>query len=70
MHRCETEQLINCLVCGAETSIDLDRSFALSEVTGLCFACAVARGGVYDALHDTWSKSPDLSAFPLGAWSA
>ena len=61
MHRSETEQLIRCLNCGSEVSLSLDRSFALSEDHGLCFACSIARGGSYDELHDTWIHAPNLS---------
>jgi hypothetical protein len=63
MHRSETEELIQCLACGAEISIDRDRSFAITQDDGLCFACALKRGGVYDELHDTWTRAPDVTDY-------
>jgi hypothetical protein len=64
VHETESNELVNCVVCGAEMSLQLDRSFAVTGSSGLCFGCAVARGGRYDASHDTWTRAPDLTGVP------
>jgi hypothetical protein len=61
MHRSEALDLVACLSCGAEVSLGVDRAFALTEDSALCFACAVRRGGSYSEAHDQWTKSPNLS---------
>ncbi len=63
MHRSETAEFIECLACRAEISIDRDRAFAVTEDSGLCFSCAIKRGGAYDELHDAWTRSPDVSDY-------
>jgi hypothetical protein len=60
VHRTEADELVHCLECGAEISLALDRTFALDDDVALCFACAIKRGGSYDAAHDTWSHAPNL----------
>jgi hypothetical protein len=42
-------------------SPELDRAFACSPDTYLWFACAAARGGLYDAEEDRWIVPPDAS---------
>lgn len=32
----------------------------LSEDEGLCWSCAVRRGGEYDSEHERWGKAPRL----------
>jgi hypothetical protein len=64
MHRSESDEMTLCLVCGAEISVAVDRTFAVTDDTAVCFACAVERGGRYDELHDTWTRAPELS----GVW--
>jgi hypothetical protein len=65
MHRSEADQLVGCLQCGAEISLETDRPFVLAEERALCFRCAVERRGAYDEAHDTWVRAPDLSGLEL-----
>jgi hypothetical protein len=62
MHRSEADLLIHCSECGSEISLAVDRSYAVTEDEGMCFACAIERGGVYDELHDAWTQAPALSS--------
>jgi hypothetical protein len=62
MHRSEADSLIHCSECGSEISLNLDRTYAVTEDEGMCFACAIQRGGVYDELHDSWTQPPTLSS--------
>lgn len=64
MHRTESDDLTLCMHCGAEISIAVDRTYAVTDQAGLCFACAVARGGSYDEAHDTWTRLPTLAGLP------
>jgi hypothetical protein len=61
MHRSEARELVDCLSCGAEVSLGVDRVFAVTEDAALCFACATKRGGTYSEAHDRWTKAPSLS---------
>ena len=61
MHRSETTDLVVCLDCKAEVSLGADRVFLVTEDTALCPVCALKRGGTYDAVHDTWTRAPDLT---------
>ena len=70
MHRTEADQLVSCLACGAEISLESDRPFVLSEAHALCFGCALQRRGHYDEAHDTWTRAPDLEGLRLDESSA
>lgn len=61
MHRSESFDLVACVDCGAEISLGADRVYPVTEEAGLCLACAMKRGGVYDEAHDNWKKAPSLS---------
>lgn len=61
MHRSESEELASCAVCGAEISVQSDRSYVAGPRTILCYACAARRGGVYDEGRDQWIEGADLS---------
>lgn len=57
MHSTQQSQLFTCAGCGAMVSLeDHKYSFAQGEV--LCFACAIARNGVYDESNDHWVLAP------------
>jgi hypothetical protein len=58
--------LCQCVGCGADIDVTADRYYASSDTdeTVLCFECAIARGGVYDENHDTWTVPPDASLLP------
>lgn len=60
MHRDESDQLVTCADCGAEVD-SRERPYGFGSESVLCFACAERRGGSYDALHDRWTETPDLS---------
>lgn len=64
MHQTESNELVNCLACGAEISLALGRTYAVTDTSGLCFRCALERGGSYDEAHDSWSRSPDIAGVP------
>jgi hypothetical protein len=61
MHQSEWNELAQCSECGAELSPNVDRGFAFAEQSVLCFDCAVRRGAQWDALHERWSRDPDLT---------
>ncbi len=61
MNESEWTEMTTCLGCGAQVSPEADRAFACSPDTYLCFECAEARGGVYDADEDRWVVAPDTS---------
>ncbi|HEX2675481.1 MAG TPA: hypothetical protein VHM19_02545 [Polyangiales bacterium] len=65
MHQSETTQLSNCLSCGDEISLSVDRPFLLFEDRAVCFKCAIARRGEYDESRDTWTRAPDMSGLRL-----
>lgn len=64
MEEDELNELQNCADCDAAIDPRLDRAYVLNEDLCLCFACAVRRGGKYDALHETWTTAPDVSGEP------
>jgi hypothetical protein len=55
------DETSDCVECGAELRPEVDRAFACSPDTYLCFECAERRGGVYDADEDRWTVAPDVS---------
>jgi hypothetical protein len=59
MHRSESRELANCLICGAEIAPGRDRTFALTAERFLCFRCAVHRGGSWDEQRDHWTTEPE-----------
>jgi len=61
MNESEWKGVTTCIACGAEVSPEVDRAFACSSDNYLCFECAEARGGVYDADEDRWIAAPDTS---------
>jgi hypothetical protein len=61
MHGSEDQELAECMDCGATVSPGTDRAFAMNDTMCLCFACAIARGGVYDEPHDRWAKAPRVA---------
>ena len=64
MHRTESRELTNCVICGAEIAPARDRAFAVSTDRFLCFGCAVGRGGSWDEQHDHWTAAPETSDLP------
>jgi hypothetical protein len=60
MHRDEADQLDSCAECGAQIRPNTDRGYSGSGGVVLCFDCAVARGGVFDADEDRWSAAPSV----------
>jgi hypothetical protein len=60
MHREESDQLVTCIACGGVVD-PRDRVFELGSEGALCFACALERGGTYDARQERWTRSPDVS---------
>jgi hypothetical protein len=72
MHRSEARDLVQCASCRAEISLGRDRGYPVTADSALCFACAVERGGRYDAQHDAWDPGPRLEGLrvleDLGQW--
>ncbi len=64
MHREEDGLRENCVICGVPVAAGIDCGFAYGASSVLCQACAVRRGGIYDALRDRWEVEPDLGGLP------
>ncbi len=60
MHRSESENLVPCVACGAETAASLERAFSIGSDTILCYECAKQRGGRWDEERAIWSREPDV----------
>lgn len=60
MHRSESRELLCCVACGA--LVDPREGVYAFGIEGvICLPCALGRGGAYDAEHDRWTQSPDVS---------
>ena len=59
-----------CVLCGERIASESERAFAFGTDNVLCCACATARGGRYDALHDVWDVAPDLAGLADEAYGA
>lgn len=68
MHREEWEGAEICAACGGPVSAGTERGFSFGLRNALCWSCAVARGGRYDADRDTWTESPDVAGLPDEAY--
>lgn len=60
MHRSESRELLYCIACGALVN-SREQVYGFGVQSVLCFPCAVVRGGAYDAAHDRWTETPDVS---------
>jgi hypothetical protein len=60
MHREEADQLVACVECGARIAPGTGRGYGFGESL-LCFSCAIARGGLYDADEDRWTVDPQVA---------
>jgi hypothetical protein len=58
MHESEERELVVCAVCGTSLSVAGDRAYGFGADSALCWDCAVARGGRYDAVHERWEVPP------------
>jgi hypothetical protein len=56
-----------CASCGLTTSPD-ERMYAFGVERGLCFDCAVSRGGFYDEDRDRWTIEPRVEDLVRGRW--
>lgn len=59
-----------CAACGAQVSPGAERGFAFGSGNVLCWQCATARGGRYDAHRETWDRAPDVSGLADEAYGA
>ena len=57
-----------CARCGERIAPESEGAFAFGSGNVLCRACAVERGGRYDARRDAWDRSPDLAGLPDEAY--
>ena len=64
MHSQEWHGLVDCCGCGSTVAPESDRAFAVDDDVFLCFECAIARGGVYDAEEERWSVAPTIVDLP------
>ena len=53
-----------CADCGAVVIEGLSPSYSFGMGTVLCWACAIKRGGKYDAEKDSWSEPPNVTGLP------
>ncbi len=53
-----------CADCGLDTGLDDSRAFEVTDDEVLCWACALRRGGVFDAEQERWTVPPDLADLP------
>jgi hypothetical protein len=59
-----------CAACGASVTAGPERGFAFGSGNMLCWQCATARGGRYDADREAWDRAPDLAGLPDEAYGA
>jgi hypothetical protein len=61
MHRSEVDALANCAVCGASVDTQGAQAYPIGSQSVLCFECALARGGSFDAAQDRWVEAPRIA---------
>lgn len=54
------EGLGPCTDCGQDIGLEASGSYEGTEGVALCWACALRRGGVYDADRDRWLVTPEV----------
>jgi hypothetical protein len=59
-----------CAACGQRIAVDSERAFGFGAENALCAACAIQRGGRYDAERDVWDVAPDLAGLDDEAYGA
>lgn len=57
----ESEEAVPCADCGERVYPGSTRGYAPSESWGLCWSCAIRRGGSYDADQDRWTRAPHVA---------
>ncbi len=60
----EDQEEVPCVACGNPVC-GMDRGFAFGTEGVLCWKCAVARGGEYDAAEDNWTTTPDVAGLTV-----
>jgi len=60
----------SCASCGERIAPESEAGFAFGTGNVLCAACAIRRGGRYDAQRDVWDEAPDLSGLADEAYGA
>jgi hypothetical protein len=68
MDREEWETPQSCVACGGPVSEGTERGFSFGLRNTLCWSCAIARGGRFDAERDTWTEAPDITDLPDDAY--
>jgi len=58
VHRSETREYGTCSACGAEIDPGRERGYTFGADGLLCWACAIRRGGSWDAAHERWARPP------------
>lgn len=61
MHEETWVGLIDCADCGSPVDLGLERGYRVAENIGMCWACTVKRGGLFDEDEDLWLEPPDLT---------
>jgi hypothetical protein len=66
MHEEELEDLAECWECGAPVAPGADGAYVFGEDEDriLCQEWPKRRGGEYDAVHDRWTREPDVADLP------
>ena len=54
----------SCADCGAELRPDDRRTYDSGFGVTVCWSCALARGGVFDAARDQWAVAPNVANLP------
>jgi hypothetical protein len=54
----DRERYSICSDCGSRMEAGRGREFAFGHDGVLCWACAIRRGGSYDAGRDSWTRAP------------
>ena len=61
MDECQLDEVVECVQCGCDTRLGRERAYVVSDYAALCFACAVACGGVYDDAKREWTRLPAIT---------
>ena len=58
VQRNDGERPSTCSDCGSPVEAGRDRGFSFGSDGVLCWACALRRGGSYDARRERWTRPP------------
>ena len=64
MHESEAALYETCASCASEV-LASERAYAFGDSV-VCYECSLARGGIYDDVHDRWTRTPDVAELRRG----